>query len=108
MRADPFRPVPVFADVSYRYLVIGISRVLRTRAQLADACINARQLGAAMEQRIAALVENLFGFSTSHAHSSIGSNAKLAQTLLRDINFVYSVCHSPTLLVATRMTLTST
>jgi hypothetical protein len=59
-----------------------------------------------MEPRIANLVENLYRFDTSHAHNSIGSNAKLAQTLLRDINFVYSVCHSRTLLVATRMTLT--
>jgi Domain of unknown function (DUF6532) len=46
-----------------------------------------------MRPRIAPLVENMYGFNTSHAADSISSNARRAQKLLRDMNFVY-VCLS--------------
>ncbi|KAI0288503.1 hypothetical protein B0F90DRAFT_1802638 [Multifurca ochricompacta] len=42
-----------------------------------------------MKPKIVTLVEYIYGFNTSRAHKSISSNAKRAQMLLRDMNFVY-------------------
>ena len=47
-----------------------------------------------MKPKVATLVETLYHFDTSQAYASIRSNAKLAETLLKDLNFVYPVRHS--------------
>jgi hypothetical protein len=60
---------------------------------LADPDSNAQLLGISIKPRIAPLVENIYGFNTSHAPESISSNATLAQMLLKDMNFVF-VCHT--------------
>ena len=44
-----------------------------------------------MKPKVAALVETLYHFNTSQAYDSIRSNAKLAEALLKDMNFVYPV-----------------
>jgi len=46
-----------------------------------------------MKPKVAALVETLYHFNTSQAYGSIRSNAKLAEALLKDMNFVYPVRH---------------
>lgn len=42
-----------------------------------------------MKPKVASLVEFLYDFDTSQAHASISHNAKRAQELLRDMNFIY-------------------
>ena len=50
-------------------------------------------LCAEMKPKVTTLVEHRYHFSTSKAPGSIRSNAKLAETLLRDMNFIYPVRH---------------
>jgi len=44
-----------------------------------------------MKPKFATLVEIMYNFKTSQAHASISYNARRAQELLRDLNFVYPV-----------------
>jgi hypothetical protein len=48
-------------------------------------------LGASMKLRIALSVKDMYGFARNHENID---NAKLAQMLLTDMNFIYPVCHS--------------
>ncbi|KAI9451003.1 hypothetical protein BJY52DRAFT_135038 [Lactarius psammicola] len=48
-----------------------------------------KQLCAEMRPKLATLVEYMYGFNTSQAHASIIYNARRAQELLRDRNFIY-------------------
>ncbi|KAI0248434.1 hypothetical protein BJV78DRAFT_1284781 [Lactifluus subvellereus] len=59
-------------------------------AALADTDINTR-LRAEIKPRIATLVESMYAFDRKQTHESISYNAQLAQTLLKDMNFVYPV-----------------
>jgi hypothetical protein len=44
-----------------------------------------------MKPKVTTLVENMYNFRTSQAHSSISYNARRAQVLLKHMNFVYPV-----------------
>ena len=48
-----------------------------------------------MKPKVATLVETLYHFNTSQAPDSIRSNIELAQTLLKDMNFIYPVRQCP-------------
>ena len=53
------------------------------------------QLCIEMKPKIMTLVEHHYHFNTSKAPESIGSNIKLAKTLLKDMNFIYPVGTAP-------------
>ena len=44
-----------------------------------------------MKPKVTILVEHRYHFNTSKAHESIRFNVKLAEMLLRDMNFIYPV-----------------
>ncbi|KAI9451007.1 hypothetical protein BJY52DRAFT_135147 [Lactarius psammicola] len=48
-----------------------------------------KRLCAEMKPKLATLVEIMYNFKTSQAYTSISSNARRAQELLRDLNFIY-------------------
>jgi len=48
-----------------------------------------KQLGAEMKPKVTTLVENMYNFKTSQAHSCISYNTRRAQVLLKHMNFVY-------------------
>ena len=49
-----------------------------------------------MRPKVATLVEIMYNFKASQAHASISYNARRAQELLRDLNFIYPVrLHHP-------------
>ena len=50
-----------------------------------------KQLGAEMKPKVTTLVENMYKFRTSHAYPCISYNARRAQLLLKNMNFVYPV-----------------
>ncbi|KAN0137422.1 hypothetical protein V8E53_004867 [Lactarius tabidus] len=48
-----------------------------------------KQLGAEMKPKVTILVENMYNFKTSQALTSISYNARRAQGLLKQMNFIY-------------------
>ncbi|KAH9965684.1 hypothetical protein BGW80DRAFT_747777 [Lactifluus volemus] len=96
---DIKRDLTTLQTVSDRAMENRLGRGLRTDSPINGDVVDpedvedlgacAREISASMRHRIAPLVENMYGFNTSQAADSISSNARRAQKLLRDMNFVY-------------------